>query len=83
MKHNTWQIWYNIFLIYRFDEGLFQLPSLPKPLTPHLNHLPQETVEHGVHGAHSEYDQDLDIMPGTRRLDMDVTEYEYVDTYPR
>jgi len=23
-----------------------------------------------------------DIMPGTRRLDMDITEYEYVDTYP-
>ena len=23
------------------------------------------------------------IMPGTRRLDMDVAEYEYVDTNPR
>ena len=23
------------------------------------------------------------MMPGTRRLDTDVTEYEYVDTYPR
>ena len=22
------------------------------------------------------------IMPGTRRLDMDVAEYEYVDTFP-
>ena len=25
----------------------------------------------------------VNMMPGTRRLDHDVTEYEYVDTYPR
>ena len=28
-------------------------------------------------------DLDEDMMPGTRRLDMDITEYEYVDTDPR
>ena len=26
---------------------------------------------------------EVNMMPGTRRLDTDVTEYEYVDTYPR
>ena len=34
-----------------------------------------------LQGPVSHY-QNQDIMPGTRRLDMDVAEYEYVDTLP-
>ena len=54
-----------------------QQSSLPPPASSQSS---APTLDADGNINYADYD---DIMPGTRRLDMDITEYEYVDTNPR